>query len=95
MPMNEINIIYTWKNKEVKTKLIDDEKLLLIEAIHAKAMELFSNPKFGLLEKKIIYGLLGSNYRHITNIDDVEELKQILKIGVDLNFNFQVDITLD
>lgn len=93
--MSEIKIIYKWKNKEVKTTLTEDEKLLLIDAIHSKSMGLSTDSNYRLLEEKIVYGLLGSNYRYISDSDDVEELKTILKIGVDLNFKFQVDITLD
>lgn len=93
--MSEINIIYKWKNKEVKTTLTEDEKLLLIDAIHSKSVGLSPDSNNRLLEEKIVYGLLGSSYRYISDSDDVEEFKRILKAGVDLNFNFQVDISLD
>lgn len=90
--MNEINIIYNWKNKEIKTILTDNEKLLLIEAIHIQAKNIESYRK---LEKKIIFGLLGDKYRHITSTEDIEELKQILEMGISLNYKFQVDMSLD
>ena len=92
--MNEINIIYTWKNKEVKTKLTDDEKLLLIKAIHSKAME-SCDSDYRLLEEKIIYGLLGSDWRFVSDNDDIDELEEILEQGIDSGYKFRIDITLD
>ena len=90
--MNEINIIYNWKNKEVKTILNDDEILLLIEAIKVKCGHSLGYDK---LEEKIVFGLLGDKYRHITNTEDIDELKQILEMGISLNYKFQVDINID
>lgn len=92
--MNEINIIYNWKNKEVRTIFNEEEKILILKALHSKSTGV-SGVDYRLLEEKSLFGMLGSNHRYISDNDDIEELKQILKMGIDLNYKFRIDITFD
>lgn len=86
--MRRIDIIYKWKNKEVKTTLNDEEILLLISALRKDSC-------YKELEEKIVYGLLGSNLRFTSDDDDIEEIEKVLKSSIDMGYKLQIGISID